>query len=249
MDTTILIVIVSVFLLAGTVKGVIGLGLPTVSLALMTVVTDLPTAMAVLLVPSFVTNFWQAAVGGHGRDIVRRIWPFLLLATVTVWIGAMALTQVDLSNLSALLGGSLVTYALISLAGLRVTLGESQEVWLGPLVGTVNGVLTGMTGSFVVPGVMYLQSLGLSRDELVQAMGWLFTASTLALAVALGGNNLLSMDLGIMSATGLIPAMLGMVIGQRIRQSLSEQLFRRVFFTALLVLGLYIIANALALFG
>ena len=86
-DTTTILIVVT-FLIAGTVKGVIGLGLPTVSLALLTVAIDLPTAMALLLLPSFVTNLWQALAGGHARLILQRLWPFLLLATVTVWIGA-----------------------------------------------------------------------------------------------------------------------------------------------------------------
>lgn len=243
-DTPIILAVFGTFLIAGTVKGIIGLGLPTVSLALLTVAIDLPNAMALLLVPSFVTNLWQAVVGGAGGAILRRLWPFLLMATVTVWLGATALTRVDLSLLSALLGGLLVAYAVLSLAGVRLTITLGQEIWAGPLVGTVNGVLTGMTGSFVVPGVLFLQAIGLSRDQLIQAMGMLFTASTVALAVALQGNNLLSLELGTMSAMALVPAIVGMMLGQRIRQRLSEQKFRRVFFVSLLVLGGYIIANA-----
>ena len=244
-DIAILLVVLATFLLAGAVKGVIGLGLPTVSLALLTVAIDLPSAMALLLVPSFVTNLWQAAVGGNGLAILRRIWPFLLMATVTVSIGATALTLIDLPVLSALLGLLLMAYATTTLAGLRLKITASQEVWAGPLVGTANGILTGMTGSFVVPGVMFLQAIGLPRDVLIQAMGMLFTASTLALAVALQGNDLLTLDLGILSTTALLPAAAGMVIGQRIRKRLSEALFRQVFFVSLLVLGAYIIASAI----
>jgi len=244
LDVSTILAVAGTFLLAGTVKGVIGLGLPTVSLALLTLAIGLPQAMALLLVPSFVTNLWQAAVGGAGKTILRRIWPFLLMATVTVWLGATALTRVDLSLLSALLGALLVVYAAVNLAGFRLTITATQEVWVGPLVGTANGILTGMTGSFVVPGVMFLQAIGLPRDMLIQAMGMLFTVSTLALAVALQGNDLLTVELGTMSATALVPAIAGMVLGQRIRQKLSEELFRRVFFVSLLVLGAYIIARA-----
>ena len=101
-----------------------------------------------------------------------------------------------------------------------------------------------MTGSFVVPGVLFLQAIGLSRDMLIQAMGMLFTASTLALAFALRANDLLTMELGTLSAVALLPAIIGMALGQRVRQKLSEQLFRRVFFISLLMLGAYIIASA-----
>ena len=243
-DVTTILIIVT-FLVAGTVKGVIGLGLPTVSLALLTVVIDLPTAMALLLLPSLVTNLWQALAGDHARLILQRLWPFLLLATITVWIGASALTQVDLALLSALLGILLVTYAGVNLAGLSITISPQRERWAGPLFGLVNGVLTGMTGSFVVPGVMFLQSIGLARDALIQAMGILFTLSTLALAIALQGNALLTLELGILSATALLPAILGMILGQQIRQRISEPLFRQVFFASLLMLGAYIIVSAL----
>jgi len=244
-DWATVLIILATFLLAGTVKGVIGLGLPTVSLALLTVAIDLPSAMALLLVPSLLTNLWQALVGGHLKATLARIWPFLALATATVWLGALALTRVDLALLSALLGALLAVYALASLAGLRLAVPARGEAWIGPLAGAANGVLTGMTGSFVVPGVLYLQAIGLGRDMLIQAMGLLFTASTLALAAALGGNGLLSVDLGLWSLAAVVPAILGMALGQRIRSALSEALFRRVFFAALLVLGLYIVAGAL----
>jgi hypothetical protein len=244
-DVSTVLVVVGTFLIAGVVKGVIGLGLPTVSLALLTVAVGLPQAMALLLVPSFATNLWQALVGGNGVAILQRLWPFLLTATITVWVGTMALTRVDLSWLSALLGGLLITYSTVNLAGYRFAIATRREAWIGPLVGSVNGILTGMTGSFVIPGVMFLQAIGLPRDKLIQAMGILFTASTLALAIALQGNRLLTVELGSLSTAALLPAIIGMAIGQRIREQLPEQLFRRVFFVSLLLLGAYIIANAL----
>lgn len=243
-DPLTLAIVAAVFLLAGVVKGVIGLGLPTVSLALLTVAFDLPSAMALLLVPSFVTNLWQALAGGETLALLRRLWPFLLAATVTVWIGAVALQAVEFALLSALLGLLLIVYAGTGLAGVAPRVSPAQEPWAGPLTGVVNGVLTGMTGSFVVPGVLYLQSLGLPRDRLIQAMGLLFTLSTLALAAALGGSGLLGAELGLLSAAALLPALLGMALGQAIRRRLPEARFRRVFFLALMLLGGYLAGYA-----
>lgn len=245
-ETTVILAVTGTFLLAGMVKGVIGLGLPTVSLALLTVAFDLPSAMALLLVPSFVTNLWQALAGAHTREVALRIWPFLLMATVTVWIGAAALTRVDLALLTALLGVLLVSYALLSLGGVRLAIPLRHESWAGPLIGSANGVLTGMTGSFVVPGVMFLQAIGLPRDRLIQAMGMLFTVSTLALGAALQQANFITVQHGLLSAGAVLPALAGMVLGQRLRARLSEHRFRTVFFIALLLLGAYIIAGAIS---
>jgi uncharacterized membrane protein YfcA len=247
-DVATVLVVIGTFLIAGAVKGVIGLGLPTVSLALLTVALDLPTAMALLLAPSFFTNLWQSVMGGNAKAILSRLWPFFGMATVTVWIGVAALTRLNPSLPTALLGALLVTYSVVNLSGITLTIPTRYETWAGPLIGSANGVLTGMTGSFVVPGVMFLQAIGLSREVLIQAMGMLFTASTLALAAALQRANFLTVQHSVLSAAAVIPAIVGMIAGQRIRQSLSEERFRTVFFGAILVLGAYIIANALRIF-
>ncbi len=235
-----LLIVAGVFFVAGTVKGVIGLGLPTVSLALLTLAFDLPTAMALLLLPSLFTNLWQAHAGTNPLPLLRRLWPFLLPACLAVALGGLALTRIQLEILTALLGALLVAYAAANLGGWRLRLRPADESWAGPLAGFVNGVLTGMTGSFVVPGVLYLQALGLPRASLLQAMGILFTLSTLALGFTLQGSRLLTFELGALSALGLVPALAGMAVGRAVGRRLSEALFRRVFFGGLLLLGAWL---------
>ncbi len=239
-DTAGLLIVGGVFFVAGAVKGVIGLGLPTVSLALLTLAFDLPTAMALLLLPSLITNLWQAHAGADPLPLLRRLWMFLLPACLAVAIGGLALTRVELGLLTALLGALLAVYAAANLAGLRLRLRPAAEAWAGPLAGVVNGLLTGMTGSFVVPGVLYLQALGLPRAQLLQAMGILFTLSTLALGFTLHGSRLLTLELGALSALGLVPALAGMAAGRAAGRRLSEPAFRRIFFGGLLLLGAWL---------
>ncbi|WP_341914703.1 sulfite exporter TauE/SafE family protein [Ferrovibrio terrae] len=231
----------AVFLLAGTVKGTIGLGLPSISLGLLAATLDLRVAMILLLAPNLVTNLWQACTGGHFTLLLRRLWLFLLCAAGAIWLGSAGLIAVDTRLLAALLGLLLAIYALIGLTRPPLSLPARHEVWAGPLVGVANGVLTGLTGSFVVPGVPYLQALGLSRDQLVQAMGMLFMASTIALGASLGGRSLLTGELLWLSLAAVLPALLGMGLGRRLRQHLSEAGFKRAFYGALLLLGGYIV--------
>lgn len=243
-DHLTLAAVTAAFLVAGFVKGIVGLGLPIVSLALLTVLIGHTEAMALMLVPALVVNVWQAATGGQGRAILRRIWPFLAAATLTVWLGAAALTRVDPDRLSALLGGLLVAYALIGLLGVRLSLTPVWERRLGPPLGAINGIFAGMTGSFSVPGVLFLQAIGLSRDVLIQAMGLLFTLSTLALAAAMQGERLLTGSHWGLSGAAVLPALLGVALGQRVRRRLSQARFHGVFLTALLLLGLAIVARS-----
>lgn len=238
-------VIAFVFLLAGTVKGVVGLGLPTVSLALLTALFGLQPAMALLLAPSLATNVWQALSGRDGRMLFARLWPLLLTAAIAIWLGVQVLAASRMEPLRGLLGLLLVLYAGLGVFRVRAHLPQRWERWAAPLVGSVNGLLTGMTGSFVVPGVLYLQAIGLARDQLVQAMGMLFTVSTLALAAALGDRQLIGNDVAILSLAAVVPAWGGLLLGQRLRQRTDEVRFRRLLFAALGLLGVYILVTAL----
>jgi hypothetical protein len=245
-DPETLVVVALAFLLAGTVKGVVGFGLPTIALAILAATLGLSQAMAIFLAPTIVANLWQAATGGRTRDILRRIWPFLLAVLLSVWIGALALGRIEEAYLSALLGAILIFYALLSLARIQPGLSTAGARWVGPVAGIVNGVVTGMTGTFVVPGVIYLRALGLERDALIQAMGMLFSVSTLALAAALGGYGRLNQELGLMSFLAVLPTLAGVILGRRIRDRLPEAVFGRMFVAALIVLGAYILLRALA---
>lgn len=244
-DTFALTVILFTFLLAGSVKGVIGLGLPTISLGLLSTVLDLTTAMALVIVPSLVTNFMQALTGGNGRMVLERIWPFLLAAAVTIGVGSIALTTVHPVYLTILLGVLLAIYAGANLMGRSISIAPSSETAVGVIAGVFNGIFTGMTGSFVVPGVMYLQAIGLPRDALVQAMGILFSVSTIALAIMLQRMAFLTTDLAVISAVSVIPASVGMLLGRRIRQRQPEHRFRKLFFVSILLLGILIVLKAM----
>lgn len=243
-NTENLVIIAATFLIAGGVKGVVGLGLPTISLALLTAAFGLKEAIALMLIPSFVTNAWQGLVGGALVSILGRLWLLLMFACVGIWFCTGILARSDVYLLSGLLGAVLCLYAMVSLSSWQIPSPGRHEKWLSPLVGLANGFLTGLTGSFVVPGTFYLQALGLTRDVLVQAMGVMYTVSTLALGMALAKNSLLPPDLGVISGVAVLPALAGMLIGQRVRHSLPETIFSRVFFSVLLILGLYISGRA-----
>ena len=228
------------FLLAGFVKGVVGLGLPTISLAILTALLDLPTAMALLVVPAFCTNIWQGFIGGHLVLLSRRLWPLLLVMIPFVWAGAALSDLLETEILTRILGGMVVTYAALSFQSVPYSIPMPLQVWLGPLCGAINGVLTGLTGSLFLPGVMYLQAIGLSRDQLVQAMGLLFALSTLALGISLQETGRIDVGLWQISGFALLPALFGMHCGKICRGYLSDDLFRRVFLSGLALLGIYI---------
>lgn len=239
-DTELLWIVAGTFVVAGFVKGVIGLGLPTVSLALLTLTLGLKEAMALMLIPSFVTNVWQGVVGGHFVAMLKRLWLLLLASLPAIWIGAGVVARADALVMAGLLGVMLFAYAALALWRVHVPEPGVHEKWMSPAIGAITGIFTGLTGSFVMPAVLYMQALGLTRNELVQAMGISFSLSTLALGLALAGHSLLPTNLSVISAAALIPSIAGMMLGAWVRNRLSEQMFRMIFFSALLALGAWL---------
>lgn len=241
-----LALILAVFLLAGLVKGIVGLGLPAVALGLLTVFLGLKDAIVLIVVPSLATNLWQALAGGALLAIGRRLWSLLAFACVGIWFGTGLLAQSDGRLLAGLLGLLLSIYAVTALASPQLRVPEAWEPWLSPPIGAISGFFTGLTGSFTFPGIAYVQALGFPRDRLIQAMGIVFLTSTITLGLGLADNGLLTRDFGIASLAAMIPAFLGLLAGIRMRRRIPEDYFRRILLGALLVLGVYIGINALA---
>lgn len=234
-----------IFLLAGFVKGVMGLGLPTVSMGLLALIVAPAEAAALLVVPSIATNVWQAIAGPGLSRLLRRLWPMMLCVCLGTWTGAGLLTGTNARLVSSALGACLVLYALLGLSAKRWSVGGSSEPWLSPPVGMAAGLVTAATGTFVIPGLPYLQALGLAKDDFVQAMGIYFLVSTFALAGNLVHAGVLSPSVAATSLAALLPALAGMGLGQLARLRLSEDLFRRTFFVGVLLLGAYLAGRTL----
>ena len=231
------LLIAGTFFVAGLVKGVIGLGLPTIAMGLLGLAMPPAEAAVMLLVPSLVTNIWQLLAGQRFDTLLLRLWPMMLGVAVGTLAGSGIIASTTTGAAAAGLGAALVVYAVVGLAKLRLRVPPLAERWLGPLVGAVTGFVTGATGVFVIPAVPYLGSLGLERDELVQALGLSFTVSTVALAAGLALHGALPLAASGASLLALLPALAGMTLGGRVRAKVRPETFRLCFFLGLLALG------------
>jgi uncharacterized protein len=239
-----LILIAAAFLLAGFVKGVIGLGLPTVSMGLLAVTMQPSRALAIVIVPAIITNIWQTFVGPYLRDIIRRLWPLMVGTVVGIWLNAGMLTGPYARYGTIVLGVLLVIYAIIGLSTFSFKVAPANEGWIGGIVGLITGVVSAATGVQVIPSMPFMQAIGMEKDELVQALGVFFTVATLALAFNLTAAGLLSAATALPGAVAMAAAFAGMFVGQAVRSRMQPEVFRRWFLFAMILLGLYLAASA-----
>jgi hypothetical protein len=240
MSILLLTFIAAVFFLAGFVKGVIGLGLPTVSMGLLAVAMPPAQALAIVIVPGILTNVWQTFAGPYFLGIVRRLWPLLLGLAVGIWLNADMMTGPYARYGTVLIGVLLVIYAIIGLRKFVFTVPPPHEKWIGGVIGLTTGVISAATGVQVIPSMPFFQALGMKKDELIQALGVFFTVATVAQAFNLSAAGILDESTALPGVIALAFSFTGMAIGQTVRTRLEPETFRRWFLIGMIVLGIYL---------
>jgi len=237
MFDSLLLLIAAAFLLAGFIKGVLGLGLPTVSMGLLAVTMPPAQALAIVIVPAIVTNIWQTFVGPYLRDIVRRLWPLMAGTVIGIWLNAGLLTGPYAPYGTVILGLLLVIYAIVGLSRFSFKVARRDEKWIGGIVGVVTGLISAATGVQVIPSMPFMQAIGAGARRLfhhrdrrarLQPHHRRLTAAT-----ALPG------------AVAMAASFAGMFIGQAVRTRMQPDVFRRWFLIAMILLGLYLAGSAL----
>jgi uncharacterized protein len=244
MSESFLLFIAAVFLLAGFIKGTLGLGLPTVAMGLLAVTMPPADAIAIVIVPAIVTNIWQTFVGPYLRDIVRRLWPLMLGTVAGIALGSGLLTGPYARYGGIVLGALLVIYAIVGLSQFSFRVARAHEKWIGGIVGVVTGVISASTGVQVLPSMPFMQAIGMEKDELVQALGVFFTVATLALGFNLTRTGLLTAATALPGAVAMAGSFTGMFVGQAVRSRLQPESFRRWFLVSMILLGIYLAGSA-----
>ena len=230
--------------LGGLTKGLIGLGMPLVSVPLLSHLMPVPTAISVMLMSMLFTNIYQMVHGGQLVPAFRRFWPLLITLIVGISVGAHLLRSLETAVLSTVLGTVVILFALINFYQPRIIITPKQEQWVGPVVGLSAGILGGVAGLFGTPLGVYLVALRMPKDSFIGAIGTLFGVGTVPLLFSLVAFGIFGPREFLYSSMGLIPAFTGLLIGQRVRAWIPQESFRKVVLITLMVMGINLVRRA-----
>ena len=236
-----------VFILAGLVKGVIGMGLPTIAIGLLGLIIAPVEAAAMLVLPSLITNIWQLISGPSFIALLKRFKTLLIGICCGTPFGVSFIVSGHTAIVTAGLGLVLMAYGAYGLSAARLNVSTRTESWLTPVIGFFTGIVSGATGIAALPVAPYFTALELKRDELIQALGLSFSMASIALAIGLWITGEFEMEIATVSLLALAPAFVGMFLGQYLRKKIPQDKFRRYFFLSLLLLGGYTAVRAISL--
>ncbi len=228
-------------LLAGVVKGATGLGYATCALPFLVAGLGLKPAMAIVLLPALATNVAVALTTGHLVETVRRFRTLYASMVPGIAVGIALLVWINQAVAVKTLGVLIVGYVAWTLLRPRMQLSRAAAFRLQLPVGFLNGMLTGLTGSQVMPLFPYMMSLNLDSDRLVQAINFAVLVCSLVLASGLIATGIMTPQLLGLSFLSVLPALSGVEIGSRLRKFIPAEEFRRLVLLVLLLMGVAMI--------
>lgn len=229
----------------GIAKGVSGVAMPITTLGIALLFVEARVGLALAIVPVLVTNVWMAVRAGNILQPMRRFWLFIVFFVVGLYVGAQLASTVDARVLFAVIGATTLVFTAMQFWRPRnAALGPRAERIVGALAGLVGGVSGGMTTVWGPPIMMFLFALKLSKDEWVKTVVALYLIGSVPLVLFYMENGILAGDRLWLSVTACIPAMLGIVLGERIRTKIDEEMFRKILLFALVAIGLNMIRRS-----
>lgn len=234
-----------VYLLAGTVKGTLGIGLPTAAVSLMAQASDTRTAIALAVVPMICLNGWQVYRAGRTLETWRRFRTLAIVTTAGIGFVALFATRVPTPVVTLVLGGIITLFALVSLARELPRIPARLDRPAQVATGVAAGLMGGIAGVWAPPIIVYLNGIGLDKDGFVRASGLLLVLGSTILAASYAANGLLDARHAGAGLLLVAPALAGFSLGERLRARLSGEGFRRAVLAFFLVMGLNLVRRAL----
>jgi uncharacterized membrane protein YfcA len=230
-------------LLAGLVKGVTGIGYATCAMPVLALAVGLETAMALVVVPAIASNAALIATGERLFETARRFSPFYLAILPGIACGVPLLAVLDQRMLAQGLGVVTLGYVGFAIARPALALPHALERPLALPAGFLNGVLTGLTGSQILPLVPYMLALRLEPAVQVQAINLAVTIASVAMGAALFSAGIMSPQLLLLSSAGAFIAVAGVALGSALSRHLPVETLRRLTLAMLALTALVLIGR------
>ncbi len=244
-DPATLALIAAAMLAAGFVKGVTGLGLPLVSLGLITIFLPIKEVLGIIILPLMLTNIWQVVAVRGTLAPLRRFWPMLVAMLGGLAVGAQLVVGLDASWLYLVVGGIVTVFTALGFMHPTMRLSPRAEVPGGVAIGAVAGICGGIGGIWGPPISMYLLALDLKKDDFIGTVGLVWFLGALPLGLFYALNGIVGSHNVMYSAAACIPSVAGLLVGQRIRRRIPQESFRKVLMATLFVIGLNLIRRAI----
>ena len=243
-DPLLLAIIALAVLFGGFVKGVVAIGLPIVSIGVLSSVMEAHFALGIIMFPLLLTNLWQMLHAGRPLEVVRRFWPMIVSMLVCIWLGTRLVTRLPGDWLYGFIGVAVVLFTTLNFFTPHWRLPARSERWASPLAGAIGGLLGGISTIWGPPLTMLFIMIRLPKEAFIQATGTIWFAASIPLLLGYRQNGILDDSTAVLSLAACLPSFFGLWIGTWVRGKIEPESFRKVLLIVFFLIGLNLIRRA-----
>ena len=244
LDPPLTVIFAGIFLLAGIIKGFLGIGLPAAAVGLLTIFLPPAEAIPLMWLPILGTNILQFAHAPQKREIISKYIWFAVAIIVSIFLTSMFMADYPTALLTVSIGIAMVVFSTNLLLGIKLPIGSGRGWQIG--AGLLAGILGGLSSIWSPIVAMYLVARNEPKEQFIGVTGFLFLAGCLPLGAGQFIAGLITIPVLLKSLGGLVVVLLGFRIGEEMRKRVSQTQFRNVVLFAFLIMGLRLIATGLA---
>lgn len=232
---SLILFLIFTFIVSGIIKGFLGLGLPSTAMGLLTLVIEPIHAISIMVAPILFSNIFQYARSPQPYKTFTELKVFALSIIVSIFVTSLFITAYPKSLLTIAIGSSMVIFSLNQWFGFKIQIGPSYSFQV--LIGTLSGVLGGLSSIWSPPVAMYLIARDYNKEDFISATGFLFMVGGIPLGLGLYFAGVLTFAIAIQSFAALIFVLIGFRIGEYLRSFVNQQTFRNSVLVAFIILG------------
>ena len=232
------------YFLGGITQGILGVGLITVVISLLSFVIDVKETIALVIIPTIITSFFQMINGSNLKAIIKDTRYFLVFSTLIIVPGVFLLKVLESDLILIFIAILLFMNSSLSLSNRVVAIPNHQNSIIQVSAGSLNGFIIGLTSIYTMPFVFLLQSLKYNKEKTVQFMGLAFLLYSSMQFISFSYSKLISINTIFPSLIVTLPVIIGFLLGKKIRSFISEKLFKKLFYFMLLMMSGIILINA-----
>ena len=232
------------YFIGGITQGILGVGLITVVISLLSFVVDVKETIALVIIPTIITSFFQMINGSNLKAIIKDTKYFLFFSTLIIVPGVFLLNVLESNLILIIIAILLFMNSSLSLSNRVVAIPNHQNSIIQVSAGSLNGFIIGLTSIYTMPFVFLLQSLKYNKEKTVQFMGLAFLLYSSMQFISFSYIKLISINTIVPSLIVTLPVIIGFLLGKKIRSFISEKLFKKLFYLMLLLMSGIILINA-----
>jgi uncharacterized membrane protein YfcA len=237
-----LLAIAGALIVAGMVKGTIGVGMPIVAFPLLASLIDVRAAVMMLTVPLILSNIPQALEGGASGACLGSLLPILCGMVPGILLGSAILMHVGVPVAVTFAGLAVVATALLMIAAPALHISERVRLPAGVSAGFFGGMLGGIAAMPGPPVFTYLLARGSRGHAFTKQASMFLVLSAALMGLTLAASRRFDLTDLALSTLALAPVGIGMLAGQKLRDALPADTFKK------LVLGIVLLAGVQLLY-